>query len=211
MAKPRRPYRNQGNVTINNPHATEAVERWMGRPKYTAYARDMGFPQRIKDQHHVLPPPMRWSSAMTPASNGHNDNALALAPPAPPLPHPPQDVFHRGPAEPGNLQPVSSKTPPAFPFRAVRAVVEAPERLFVEQYRYPGPQQMYEPPHFHANSMDTFCQQGKEWETTIAADQNNVKHSQLRGDAPIFVPQAQSHDKKELQPKEFTWMVVSST
>ncbi|KAL4880987.1 hypothetical protein BJY04DRAFT_218823 [Aspergillus karnatakaensis] len=87
-------------------------------------------------------------------------------------------------------------------------------RLFVEEYRFPGPHPVYQPPHFAIHQ--THFEQTPKGGSPCELDGKPLAQSiKLRGDAPEFFPGLQSKPVddgalKTKAAKEPCWLVVSS-
>ncbi|KAL4989244.1 hypothetical protein BDW68DRAFT_186625 [Aspergillus falconensis] len=86
---------------------------------------------------------------------------------------------------------------------------EFQNRLFLDEYRFPGPHQTYKPPHLEG---DIQAPLAHTWEGKNACElegQPVVQSIQLRGDAPEFVPGWKPAVSEESvpKPKEPCWLV----
>ncbi|CBF88562.1 predicted protein [Aspergillus nidulans FGSC A4] len=82
-------------------------------------------------------------------------------------------------------------------------------RLFLDEYRFPGSQQTYQPPHLEAGIQTPLAHP---WEGENAYELEGppvAQNIQLRGDAPEFVPgwKPSVTEESESKPKEPCWLI----
>ncbi|KAI9932177.1 hypothetical protein AWENTII_010513 [Aspergillus wentii] len=105
---------------------------------------------------------------------------------------------------------------PPLPPRPIESEQEHQNRLFLEQFRYAGQQQEYESPRFDPTIHDTIrrMESLKVASEASANDNASSPTSQLRGDAPEFVPgkkDDQVEEKSRNSGSQFSWTIVSSS
>ncbi|KAL5338490.1 hypothetical protein BJX70DRAFT_398631 [Aspergillus crustosus] len=90
---------------------------------------------------------------------------------------------------------------------------EFPNKLFLEEYRFPGPHPVYQPPNFGAVIHPAHLDQAFKIESPCELDGRPLAQSiKLRGDAPEFVPGCKpaAEEEGKATAKEPCWLVVSS-
>ncbi|KAL3436585.1 hypothetical protein BDV09DRAFT_193721 [Aspergillus tetrazonus] len=90
---------------------------------------------------------------------------------------------------------------------------EFQNRLFLDEYRFPGSQQTYQPPHLEGGIQAPLA---RPWEGENAYELEGppvAQNIQLRGDAPEFVPgwKPSLSEESVSKPKEPCWLIVSSS
>ncbi|KAL2833932.1 hypothetical protein BJY01DRAFT_253334 [Aspergillus pseudoustus] len=87
-------------------------------------------------------------------------------------------------------------------------------RLFSDEYRFPSPHQVYQPPHVAGDSQGAPAERAWGAENVAELEDKPLgQKNKLRGDAPEFVPRSKFADKdesREKKDKEPCWLVVSS-
>ncbi|CEN62496.1 hypothetical protein ASPCAL09130 [Aspergillus calidoustus] len=146
--------------------------------------------------------PGRWFAN----HNGPTQRPFHSPPPPPPPPH-------LVPHELGGQEPYY----PVVPFVADRGFngqfrrgyPDYHNRLFLDEYRFPGPHQTYQPPHVAIDAQVGQAEQAFGAENIAELEDKPAgKKFLLRGDAPEFVPRPK--ERKEKKEKEPCWLVVSS-
>ncbi|KAL3467488.1 hypothetical protein BJX64DRAFT_283418 [Aspergillus heterothallicus] len=87
-------------------------------------------------------------------------------------------------------------------------------RLFLDEYRFPEPHQIYQPPHIAGDARGAPVERAWGAENIAELEDKPLgQKNKLRGDAPEFIPRSTLVDKdgfKEKKDKEPCWLVVSS-
>ncbi|KAL4809246.1 hypothetical protein BDV18DRAFT_157004 [Aspergillus unguis] len=183
-------------------------------PGYFNARRDSRFGFGPEGHNPPPPPPPSgfnsWQARNVRVSGNSGSPPLRpfdTTPPAIPYDIPPPQRFY---------PPMPHATDRAFggPFRrsAEYAHQEHQNRLFLDEYRFPGPHQAYQPPHIdaHIQAPSELAWRGESPYELMGPPL--AQSIQLRGDAPEFVPRWKTAVNEEpvLKPKD-CWFVVSST
>ncbi|KAL2798767.1 hypothetical protein BJX66DRAFT_333793 [Aspergillus keveii] len=155
-------------------------------------------------------PPPFWGWQHRPGRWFANHNGPTQRPFHSPPPPPPPPPSHFVPHELAGQEPyypvVPFVTDRGFSGQFRHGYPDYHNRLFLEEYRFPGPHQTYQPPHVAIDTQVGPAEQAFGAENVAElGDKPAGKKFLLRGDAPEFVPC--SKEKKEKEP---CWLVVSS-
>ncbi|KAL2871879.1 uncharacterized protein BJX67DRAFT_340874 [Aspergillus lucknowensis] len=136
--------------------------------------------------------PGRWFSYY----DGPSQRPFKSAPP--PLPH--------EPAGPESFYPLPFLMDRALGSQFRHGYPDYDNRLFLDEYRFPGPHQIYQPPHLEGENhvpSENVCE---------SEDKPEAQSKKLRGEAPEFVPRSRfaAEEEPKAKVKEPCWLVVSS-